>query len=104
MINFTKEACGRGEEVKFQNYSEWNYNNYFEIVDRRWFDMKFLEKYASGMVPQNFSFALVSLHSLAFFLGMQGRPMAPSSQISDRQFFVSRPALSEEQRSFHNDN
>ena len=40
MINFTKEACGRGGEVKFQKYSEWNYNNYFGIMDRRWFDMK----------------------------------------------------------------
>ena len=27
MINFTKEACGWGGEVKFQKYSEWNYNN-----------------------------------------------------------------------------
>ena len=24
MINFIKEACGRGGEVKFHNYSEWN--------------------------------------------------------------------------------
>ena len=27
MINFTKEACGRRREVKFQKHSEWNYNN-----------------------------------------------------------------------------
>ena len=32
MINLTKGACDRGGEVKFHNYSEWNYNNYFKIV------------------------------------------------------------------------
>ena len=37
IINFTKEACGWSGEVKFQKYSEWNYNNYFEMVDRQWF-------------------------------------------------------------------
>ena len=69
MVNFTKEACSRGGGVKFQNYSEWNYNNYFEILDRRWFDMKKLEKYASGMSPQNiFCSGLTSLPCL--FLGM----------------------------------
>ena len=35
MINFTKEACARGEEVKLQKYSECNYNNYLEIMERR---------------------------------------------------------------------
>ena len=67
MINFTKGACGRGREVKFQKYSEWNYNNYYNIVDQWWFEMKILEKYASGMAPHKFSFALDSLHSFACF-------------------------------------
>ena len=47
MIHFTKKACGWGGEVTFQEYLEWNYNNYFKIVDRQWFEMKFLEKYAN---------------------------------------------------------
>ena len=67
MINFIKEACGWGGEVKFQNYSEWNYNNYFEVVDQRWFEMKFLENYSSGMDLQNKYFALDSLYSLYCF-------------------------------------
>ena len=67
MINFTKEACGRGGEVKFQKYSEWNYKNYLRIVDRRWFDMTNLENYASGMDPHKFSFDMESLHSLSCF-------------------------------------
>ena len=67
MINFTKKACGWGGEVKFQKYSEWNNNNYFKIVYRRWFEMKTLEKYASGMAPHKFLFSLDSLHSLACF-------------------------------------
>ena len=65
MINFTKEACGRVREVNFQKYSEWNYKNYFIILDRHWFEMKNLEKYVSGMDPHIFSFFLYSLHSLA---------------------------------------
>ena len=40
VINFTKEACGRGGEGTLQNCSECNYNNYFRILGRRWFDMK----------------------------------------------------------------
>ena len=67
MINFTKKACGWGGEVKFQKYSEWNNKNYFKIVYRRWFEMKTLEKYTSGMVPHNFSFALDSLNYLEYF-------------------------------------
>ena len=31
MINFTKEACGRGGEVKFQKHSEWNFKHYSKI-------------------------------------------------------------------------
>ena len=42
MINFTKEACGRGGAVKFQKYSERNNNNYFKILDWRWYEMKIL--------------------------------------------------------------
>ena len=53
MVNFATEACGLDREVKFQKYSEWNYNNYFKIVDRWWFEMKTFEKYASGMYPKN---------------------------------------------------
>ena len=67
MINLTKEDCGRGGEVKFQKYSEWNYKNYFRIVERRWFDMKNLENYASGMDPHKFSFDMESLNSLSCF-------------------------------------
>ena len=58
MINFTKEAYGWGGEVKFQRYSEWNYNNYPVIVDQLWFEMKTLENYASGMAPHKFFFYL----------------------------------------------
>ena len=58
MINFTKEACGWVREVKFQKYLEWNYKNYSKIVDRRWFDMNTLEKYAIGMAPHKIYFPL----------------------------------------------
>ena len=50
--------------MKFQNYSKWKYNNSSKIVDQKWLDMKNLEKYASGMAPHKFSFALDSLPSL----------------------------------------
>ena len=56
MINFIKEACGQVREVKFQKYSEWYYNKYFGIVYQKWFEMKTLEKYSSGMAPQFFRF------------------------------------------------
>ena len=88
MINFTKEACDRGREVKFQNYSECNYNNYLKIVDRRWFEMKTLEKYASGMALHKFSFALESLHSLDFFWACEDSlwRLHPEPQISSFVF------------------
>ena len=53
--------------MKLQKYSEWNYNNYFEIVDRRWSEKKSLDKYTRGMAPHKFYFALDSLHYLACF-------------------------------------
>ena len=58
MTNFTKEACGRVEEVKFQKYPEQKYNNYFKCLEWRWFDMKTLDKYTIRMAPQMFSFDL----------------------------------------------
>ena len=67
MINFTKEACGQGGEVNFQKYLKWNNNNYFEIVDRRRFEMKKLENYASGNDAHKIYFALDSLQYLDFF-------------------------------------
>ena len=43
-------------------------------MDRRWFEMKTLEKYAIGIAPHKFTFALNSLHPL-IFMGIQGQPM-----------------------------
>ena len=67
MINFTKETCGRGGEVKFKKKLEWNYKNYFQILDWQWFDMKTLKKYASGMDLHKFYLDLNSLNHLACF-------------------------------------
>ena len=67
IINFTKGACGWGGVVKFQMYSEWNYKNYLEIVDRRWFETNTLDKYASGMATHKISFAMEPLHKLDCF-------------------------------------
>ena len=53
--------------MKFQKYSEWNYNIYSGIVDWRCFEMKNLEKSASGMDPHKISFTPESLQSLACF-------------------------------------
>ena len=96
MIDFTKEACVSGREAKLQNYSEWNYNNYFKIVDQQWFEKKHLDKYTSKM----------SLHNL-FLLWTHFAPLLGSGQVSTAYgavipnlrypVFVSRPALSEGQ-------
>ena len=69
MTSFTKESCGRGGEVKFQNYSVWKYKNYFKILDRQWFEMKKLENYSSGMAPQIF-ILLWNHFTPLIFLGM----------------------------------
>ena len=70
--------------MNFQKYPEWNYNNYFEILDWRWFEMKFLEKYASGMALNTFSIALGFLHSIACFWSCEEGLWRchPESQIS----------------------
>ena len=88
MINFTKEAYSRGGEVKSKKYSQWKYNNYFKILDRRWFEMKKLEKYVSGMSQHKFSFALYSLHSLACFWEREDGLWRcnPKSQIANSLF------------------
>ena len=67
MINLSKDACGQGREVKLQNNLERNYKNHFEILKRRWFEMKTLDNFASGMAPHKFSFALDSLLSFDYF-------------------------------------
>ena len=84
VTNFTKESYGRGREVKFQKYSEWNHKNYPNFFDRWWFDMKTLENYASGMAPHKFSFVLDSLHSLAYLWACEDGILCrrPESQIA----------------------
>ena len=57
-------------------------------MDRRWFEMKKLEKYASEMTLHKFSFALESLHSLACFWAYEDGLWRrhPKSQIANFVF------------------
>ena len=54
MKTFTQKACVQGGEVRFQKYSEWNHNNYYGIMYRWLFELKYFEKYESGMALQMF--------------------------------------------------
>ena len=79
---------GWGSELKFQKHSEWNYNHYFKILDRWWFEMNFLKKYTGGMDTSKFYSYMGSLHSLACFCACEDGLWRrhPESQISSFLF------------------
>ena len=92
MISITEEACDWGGKVKLHKYSEWYYINYLKNLDRRWIEMKVLEKYASEMDLYKFYFALESLHSLFYgHLRTACGTIIPNIRYP---VFFSRPALS----------
>ena len=53
--------------MKSQKYLEWNYNNSYNTLDQRWFDMKKIGSLCNWNGFAQICFALDSLHSLACF-------------------------------------
>ena len=42
----TFDACGRGGEVKFQNYNDWRFDHLLQVVDAPWQETKILDCYS----------------------------------------------------------
>lgn len=66
-IVLVKLACGRPGEVKFQQFTEWVFLPYFQMLDPGWTEMKTLEKYSSPMAPSKFGYACDPYHALGSF-------------------------------------
>ena len=64
-------ACGRGGEVKFIDYSEWQWHPFLQALDIGWTELKCLEKYAMPMVCDKDSFLLDFFHALACFFSVE---------------------------------
>lgn len=65
-------GCGRGGEIKFIDYSEWQWYPYLEVLDTRWTELKNMEKYAMGFVPDRESYLLDIYHALGCFYLFRG--------------------------------
>ncbi|CAJ1953515.1 unnamed protein product [Cylindrotheca closterium] len=51
LVLMTWSAVGRGGEVKFQSFNEWNFDTGYEVLDIKWTEIKTLKKYSLLMVP-----------------------------------------------------
>ena len=47
------DACGRGGEVKFQNYNDWRFDYLLQVVDAPWQETKVLDCYARACLPDD---------------------------------------------------
>lgn len=64
-------AVGRGGEVKFNDYSEWQYHPRFQVTDIGWTELKVLEKYSCPMVPDADSYILDFYHALGCYWAVE---------------------------------
>ncbi len=46
LVYDTFDACGRGGEVKFQNYNDWRFDHLLQVVDAPWQETKILDCYS----------------------------------------------------------
>jgi hypothetical protein len=56
-------AAGRGGEVKFVDFSEWQYHPKLGVTDIGWTELKVLEKYSMPMIPDREGFWLDTFHA-----------------------------------------
>lgn len=68
---FTFQAVGRGGEVKFQNFKEWEWHSRYEVLDIVWTELKLLEKYSMPMVPHKMHYICDFYHCLASFWSVE---------------------------------
>jgi hypothetical protein len=47
----TNDACGRGGEIRFQNYNDWVWHPALQLLDTGWTEAKTKAGYASAAVP-----------------------------------------------------
>ena len=64
-------ACGRGGEIKFVDFSEWQFLPSIEVLDTSWTELKVLEKYSMGFVPDRDSYLLDIYHALGCYFAME---------------------------------
>ena len=63
-------AMGRVGEVRFQNYKDWEWHQYLEVLNQSWTEMKKLQKYAMPMVPDYESFYFDIYHALGCYIAV----------------------------------
>ena len=50
-LGITAECIGRGGEIKFQSYNDWEYDHKLNVTDIVWKDSKVSNKYSMPMLP-----------------------------------------------------
>ena len=63
-------AMGRVGEVRFQNYKDWEWHQYLEVLNQSWTEMKKLQKYAMPMVPDYESFYFDIYHAMGCYIAV----------------------------------
>lgn len=83
MIIATSRGVGRGGEVKFQNYNDWNFDFFMKLLDTKWRESKNSTLYASPRVPDDeFPFDFFLFHG-AF--GLENAFVRTTEQVRDGQ-------------------
>ena len=57
-------SAGRGGEVKFQNYADWDFNYYLQCLNTQWTQPKVLKKLAMGIVADKSDYEMDFFHAL----------------------------------------
>lgn len=69
-IGLTAPAIGHGEEMKFQNYQNWQFYGFLDVIDPMWSKSKTLESHSSPMVD-HWKFGNFASSRIEGILGLQ---------------------------------
>jgi hypothetical protein len=80
-ILFIYLAMARVGEVRFENYSDWDWHDALQVVNTWWTELKKLEKYSMPMVPDYESYLFDFYHSIGCFFAIENGLLRSSNQI-----------------------
>ena len=86
-------AIGRGGEIRFLCYNDWEYHTTVEVTDITWKELKNLELYAMPVVPDLDSWLFDFYHCMGSYFCVEGGLFRPAEDIKRGLMNVVFPEL-----------
>ena len=92
-IQLTSDCIARGGEVRYQNYDDWTWHPFIELLDVTWKEMKTIHNYGMGVVPDLCHWVFDIYHCLASYFAVEKGLFRTNDDISKGLLNVAFPLL-----------